>query len=70
MAIPVDHIQRKWVLFDAGDNLNIKLVPALWEEVGAVPVREEGGNCAFLVGCSHASDKLAVAELLVAGDGT
>lgn len=47
------------------DNRHIKLVPAARSEIRAIPVGEEGGNGALLVGCLHACDKLAIGELLV-----
>ena len=70
LAITVDHIHRERVLLNRGNDLDVKFIPPTGIKVGAVPVSEEGSDCALLVGSSHAGDKLAVSELLVASNGT
>ena len=70
VSIAPDSVHREWIMLDRRHNFNVQLVPVSGSEVRAVPVSEEGGHCAHLVRRLHASDELAVCELLVAGDGT
>ena len=68
VSVTVDHVHRERIVGNRRHNLDIKLVPLSWGEIGTVPVREEGGDGALFVWSLHTGHKLAVREFLVCGD--